>query len=364
MGVPPRGCGVWRDDQQGGFRGATTRGGGGAPRFGSRHRAAEEEGWLEQQRGDIRRSARRHLARCVAKSTTPRYATGAWSGDGREEKARSGLRCPSRMRSPSSGRDRLATLRETRKKNPGRFAFIETALAVEERKHETALDAARRRAYAAERRRKACAAAAVGVRFRIRRRIRRRAALRAPRVRGGPGRSGLQKRPARGDKQRYDAGWRPRGRPRRVLRSRIARRNDGEGNARGSRSVARRRGKRRGKRTAFGVSVFVLARRPRRPRVPASPGPAGARRWRRRRSGFRSGFRSGCRGREAAGEAVPAGAETGATAVPSSRRRETEREPKTGRGPPFPGTARGTAAGDGDAAAGDADAEEGGERRR
>ena len=49
------------------------------------------------------RSARRHLARCVAKSTTPRYATGAWSGDGREEKARS-LRCPSRMRSPSSGR--------------------------------------------------------------------------------------------------------------------------------------------------------------------------------------------------------------------------------------------------------------------
>ena len=105
-----------------------------------RHRAAEEKRWLEQQRGDgVGRAVR---ARCVAKSTTPRYATGAWSGDGREEKARSGLRCPS-GRLPRSEEMRLATLRETRKKNPGRFAFIETARRWRSAKHETALDAAR-----------------------------------------------------------------------------------------------------------------------------------------------------------------------------------------------------------------------------
>ena len=126
-----------------------------------RHRAAEEKRWLEQQRGDIREK------RAEASRAMRREEHHAALRDGRVERRRPrrkgalGVEVPvpdalAELREEM----RLATLRETRKKNPGRFAFIETALAVEERKHETALDAARRRAYAAERRRRACAAAA------------------------------------------------------------------------------------------------------------------------------------------------------------------------------------------------------------
>ena len=120
-----------------------------------RHRAAEEKRWLEQQRGDIREK------RAEASRAMRREEHHAALRDGRVERRRPrrkgalGVEVPvpdalAELREEM----RLATLRETRKKNPGRFAFIETALAVEERKHETALDAARRRAYAAERRRK------------------------------------------------------------------------------------------------------------------------------------------------------------------------------------------------------------------
>ena len=113
-----------------------------------RHRAAEEKRWLEQQRGDIREK------RAEASRAMRREEHHAALRDGRVERRR-----PRRKGAlvevpvPDALAElreemRLATLRETRKKNPGRFAFIETALAVEERKHETALDAARRRAYA------------------------------------------------------------------------------------------------------------------------------------------------------------------------------------------------------------------------
>ena len=253
MGVPPRGCGVWRDDQQGGFRGATTRGGGGAPRFGPEtpRRGREEVAraaarrYQGEARGGISRDASRRAPRRVT-----RRARGAATA-AKKRRARGGGARPGCARRAPGG---------DAPGDPARYAEEEPRAFRVHRDRacgggaETR-DRAGRRAAPRVRRRAATKGRArrrrIGVRRRIRRRIRRRAALRAPRVRGGPGRSGLQERPARGDRQRYDAEWRPRGRPRgrprRVLRSRIARRNDGEGNreggggrARESRSVARR----------------------------------------------------------------------------------------------------------------------------
>ena len=102
-----------------------------------RHRAAEEKRWLEQQRGDIREK------RAEASRAMRREEHHAALRDGRVERRRPrrkgalGVEVPvpdalAELREEM----RLATLRETRKKNPGRFAFIETALAVEERNEE------------------------------------------------------------------------------------------------------------------------------------------------------------------------------------------------------------------------------------
>ena len=124
------------------------------------HRAAEEKRWLEQQRGEIREK------RAEAFRAMRREEHHAALRDGRVERRRprrkgalANVPVPDAL-AELREEMRAATLRETREKNPGRFAFIETALAVEEKKYETALDAARRRAYAAERRRRGVRGAA------------------------------------------------------------------------------------------------------------------------------------------------------------------------------------------------------------
>ena len=119
-----------------------------------RHRAAEEKKWLEQQRGEIREK------RAEASRAMRREEHHAALRDGRVERRRPRRKgALAEVPVPDALAElreemRLATLHETRKKNPGRFAFIETALKAEERKHETAVETARRRAYAAERRRR------------------------------------------------------------------------------------------------------------------------------------------------------------------------------------------------------------------
>ena len=299
-----------------------------------RHRAAEEKRWLEQQRGDIREK------RAEASRAMRREEHHAALRDGRVERRR-----PRRKGAlvevpvPDALAElreemRLATLRETRKKNPGRFAFIETALAVEERKHETALDAARRRACAAERRRK-------GVRgggesgsdsesddasddappFALRGSA---ADLDDPDYRRGPpaatnsgtmqngvpgdvpggssgrgSRGGMMARGTRGGPgaSRDDEGNDEGNEPPSAFRSSSSRGGRG---GRGSRRVPPRR---RAEVAAPAVRVPV--------RVPVRLPGAGKRRERRFRRARRRERRR----------------------FPSSRRRETEREPKTGRGP-------------------------------
>jgi hypothetical protein len=119
-----------------------------------RHRAAEEKKWLEQQRGEIREK------RLEASRLMRREEHHAALRDGRVERRRPRRKgALAEVPVPDALAElreemRLATLHETKKKNPGRFAFIETALKQEERKHETKVEAARRRAYAAERRRR------------------------------------------------------------------------------------------------------------------------------------------------------------------------------------------------------------------
>ena len=308
-----------------------------------RHRAAEEKRWLEQQRGDIREK------RAEASRAMRREEHHAALRDGRVERRRPrrkgalGVEVPvpdalAELREEM----RLATLRETRKKNPGRFAFIETALAVEERKHETALDAARRRAYAAERRRKGVRGGGESGSDSESETPRRRAA-RAPRVRGGPGRSGLQKRPARGANS-GTMQMAPRGVP---LRSSGPDRRRNDGGERGGPGARGRRGRRDAPRR-FGL-------RPRAAAAAAGQGPApGPRRWRRRR-------RSGSGGRAGAGEAARRARRDG-TRRPVQPRREPSAPPDAT--PPFPGDGGGRRPGTGTRRPGTRTRKRAGERRR
>jgi hypothetical protein len=121
-----------------------------------KHRAAEEKRWLEQQRFEIREK-RAEVSRRMRRED---HLASIRSGRAERRKPRRAVLAS--VPEPEALVElreemRLATLADAQKKNPGRFAFIKTALELETSKYEVAVEAARRKAYAEERERRGVA---------------------------------------------------------------------------------------------------------------------------------------------------------------------------------------------------------------
>ena len=117
------------------------------------HRAAEEKRWLDDQRVSIREK------RVDVAKAARRDDFHAAVRDGLVERRRPRRAVLAHVPIPVALTElreemRVATLRDTQKKNPGRFAFIKTALDSEEAKFGVAVEKARREAYDRERAKK------------------------------------------------------------------------------------------------------------------------------------------------------------------------------------------------------------------
>ena len=118
-----------------------------------RHKAAEEKRWLDEQRGAIREK------RADAARQARREDFNTAVRDGRVERNRKGRGKIVDVPEPKALTElreemRLAQIQDTQKKNPGRFAFIKTALDLEESKYANVVEKKRREAYERERKKK------------------------------------------------------------------------------------------------------------------------------------------------------------------------------------------------------------------
>ena len=118
-----------------------------------RKQAEREKRWLAQQRGEIR-NARVEESRAMRRDEHARKLE-----SGLVERRRPRRREIARVPEPELLLElreemRVALANGLDKKNPGRFAFVKTALDAEEAKHDAAVKSAREKAYAQERKRR------------------------------------------------------------------------------------------------------------------------------------------------------------------------------------------------------------------